>query len=129
MGLLGDVVVFVGLALATLSAAGAPAWLFDDVLGWRDSRAYAAAAVVWGLLTLAVRGTTLELAAVVVVARLTGVAFFDLVPVVGGGLTLLHALGAVGFWMDEREAERPRPDAPATAPNADSGTRVGDDER
>lgn len=101
MGAVGGVIGLVGVTIGLLSAAGAPAYLFEDVMGWSAPRAYGAGAVVWAVATVMVLGMpTVDYAGMVVLQRLLGVTVRNPITIAGVVLTVFYVLAAVGFTLE-----------------------------
>jgi hypothetical protein len=104
-----SLIALAGLALAVLSTAGLPAYVFEDVLGLRESVAYGLGSIVFGGATLFVYSQPMwDILSAHALFQLTGLRIDRPLLWAGIALTALYGLGSIGFWMEEREDRAPK---------------------
>lgn len=101
-------IITLTLIIGGLSAAGAPAYFFDDILDLREPTAWACAAIVWFIATLVFAGGQVEAMASTILYNVYGWRIEDPLLLTGGVLTVYHVLAAFGAFVEESEATEGR---------------------
>lgn len=102
-GIVDKMIITLFLIIGGLSAAGGPAYFFDDVLDLQEFTAWAYAAIVWFIAALFFAGGEVEAMASVIIYELYGWNIENPLLLTGMALTILHVLVAVSVVFEESE--------------------------
>lgn len=98
---LDSIITLLGLGIATLSIAGLPAYLLEDVLGIKPGLAWGFGGIVWAIIVMG--SPRLDFMAMIVLHRLTGLTIRSPLTLAGGILTILYFLTALAEMTDEND--------------------------
>jgi hypothetical protein len=104
LGNTGSLVNLIGIVIGGLCLAGAPAYLFEDVMDIPGAKAWFFGGIVWIIATLFLNGASeLNLMASVTLQDFTGISIDAPLTIGAGLLAAFYFLAAYGEYTEENE--------------------------